>query len=384
MLEWDEAPPRVFLDGVPRDDDSQDTSSPHRQRHRGLAYARAPTHDERRAIDHTLRTKYPLRDEVDKPTAWSPFDASGAPRRSPRGSRFAQTGAASLSPRSHDAAARRYRDEYPPLRPEDLAARVYREEVREEPPSRLMGLGGGAAGGDGFRESEGKKHVPVRGRSPRNILEVTSVVPRNHAVGARAIQGGRAHVSFAGQESSVDEIVFGRDLDGSGAVLDAEVLTRKGVVPPSGVEALGEVVFKHESPYDRPLEGADEWLDRASSKKIFRGAFDASVDTIVFGRDTDGSGAVLDGGGMNGASGGYFCTKGMDYYSNRDLGARKLPNAAARAIPSPTQIVVAHSQSPRLQIHGGGGRRIRWNETVPYHEPKPVDESIFRPAGRML
>ena len=81
-------------------------------------------------------------------------------------------------------------------------------------------------------------------------------------------------------------------------------------------------------------------------------------------------------------TGSYFCTKGMDHYSNRDLGAKHL--AHRTPVPSAAQIVPAHNQNAKLHAYGGGGRRVRWDETVPYHAAPVRDESQFRPEGRLF
>lgn len=116
----------------------------------------------------------------------------------------------------------------------------------------------------------------------------------------------------------------------------------------------------------------------------WRASMRVSMDSIVFGRDTDGSGAVLDGEKDMApeGTGSYFCTKGMDHYSNRDLGAKHL--AHRTPVPSAAQIVLAHNQNAKLHAYGGGGRRVRWDETVPYHAAPVRDESQFRPEGRLF
>lgn len=342
-------------------------------------------------MDAEIVSRFPLRNEVPASVDWSPFDHNGCPRRSPRGSQLAMSGAASLSPRGardlrQDEMRERRADEYVPQGPyvstRGLERSVFRHET-EVVPHTALGSTPPTTGG--INEGEGRKHHLGYGHHDMtHIVGNDQPVLGKHEASAAFFRTERAHVSHAGQDSSVDEIVFGRDMDGSGAVLDEEVITRKGCSGRRNMytSTVDEAVFGRDTDGGDGTEVKNNFLvDKGCSKKIFRGAFDASVDSIVFGRDTDGSGAVLDGQGgvVLDDNGGYFCTKGMDHYSNRGSAPEYVP-----MIPRDTHIVVAHNQNQKLHACGGGGRRVRWNETVPYHQAKLRDDSQFQHTGRIL
>ena len=353
--------------------------------------ARAQDRETSERTKGVLQTRFPLRSEVKQHDEWTPFDHNGCPRRSPRGSQLATSGALSLSPRlPRDLAEQRRRDEYVPLGPhvavpdEDSlrrrAPRHHTTELGSPPKPGLCGL-----------EGQGRAHYDTRDTGMAELVGNDERVPAYAAVGRFGGRGERAHVSHAGQDSSVDEIVFGRDMDGSGVVLDVAEVSRKGCAGRRTMfsSSVDTIVFGRDQDGDGSTElgGKMEnpvWTEVSSSKKVFRGALDASVDSIVFGRDTDGSGAVLDGEKDMApeGTGSYFCTKGMDHYSNRDLGAKHL--AHRTPVPSAAQIVLAHNQNAKLHAYGGGGRRVRWDETVPYHAAPVRDESQFRPEGRLF
>ena len=257
---------------------------------------------------------------------------------------------------------------------------LYTTELGSPPKPGLCGL-----------EGQGRAHYDTRDTGMAKLVGNDERVPAYAEVGRFGGRGERAHVSHAGQDSSVDEIVFGRDMDGSGVVLDVAEVSRKGCAGRRTMfsSSVDTIVFGRDQDGDGSTElgGKMEnpvWTEVSSSKKVFRGALDASVDSIVFGRDTDGSGAVLDGEKDMApeGTGSYFCTKGMDHYSNRDLGAKHL--AHRTPVPSAAQIVLAHNQNAKLHAYGGGGRRVRWDETVPYHAAPVRDESQFRPEGRLF
>ena len=349
--------------------------------------ARAPSPKTKEKVETTLRAKFPLRGEVETAATWSPFDDNGYPRRSPRGSQLATLGAASLSPRlPRDAAADRRRDEYVPVGPhvalgDDLAGRVLRDDGRPRHHTSELG----SPPRPGLLEGQGRQHFAPRATAMTAIVHNDMPVPRFACVGVSGARGQRAHVSHAGQDSSVDEIVFGRDMDGSGAVLDQVEVNRKGCAGRRTMfsSSVDTIVFGHDTDGSQSTETGGKlegpvWTETASSKKIFRGALDASVDSIVFGRDTDGSGAVLDGEDDQLAASSYFCTKGMVHYSNRGMAA---PHRTP--VPSATQIVLAHNQNAKLHAYGGGGRRVRWDETVPYHAAPVRDEGAFVPVGTL-
>ena len=57
--------------------------------------------------------------------------------------------------------------------------------------------------------------------------------------------------------------------------------------------------------------------------------------------------------------------------------------AAAPAFPDAVVAAIARAGDAKLHAYGGGGRRVRWDETVPYHAAPVRDEGAFVPVGTL-
>ncbi|KAJ1449838.1 hypothetical protein M885DRAFT_534416 [Pelagophyceae sp. CCMP2097] len=223
------------------------------------------------------------------PPRWTPFDGDLNPRQcaSPRASAMRASGQRSLE-----------RQKPASPRPE---CRVPALTVVSVHLGGVQATGGCQKTGDAtslrFVEAAGAKtqrrHVTPRAASVDlgHRGATRTLADADHQKAPRMRKGpgvGGKHT-----ESSVDSVVFGRDLDCSGEAVDEFALraTRPFEKPARGhlASSVDDVV------YGRDMDNSGVVLDiqaeemRRAPRNSARGHLDATVDTLVFGRDTDGS-----------------------------------------------------------------------------------------------
>ena len=201
-------------------------------------------------------------------------------------------------------------------------------------------------------------------------------------IGARrraSCAGGKArlHSRHVANDCSVDEIVFGRDMDGSGAIHDdlEHIRSGKGCTGSRRFfdSTVDEIVFGRNTDGGGGHDEEHHWHEKVHCKKHSRAALNAQVDSLVFGRDTDGSGHVADEAiGSN-----YFCQEPMDHYSNRDPSAKDLP-PFVRPLPSAEEVVHAYNQTQKRLASAASGMRASWGE----QELTPATRDPGRPTGK--